>query len=55
MKKFFISLYFDSKMHDNKFLLLQVHELQIIVNKLRAVKIELSEAFQVGATISKLS
>ncbi|XP_022851417.1 uncharacterized protein LOC111373164 [Olea europaea var. sylvestris] len=35
-------------------LLPQVHELQIIVNKLKVVKIELPETFQVGAVIAKL-
>ena len=32
----------------------QVHELQIIVNKPKVVKIELHETFQVGAIIAKL-
>ena len=44
-KKFLISKYFDFKMLDDKPILPQVHELQVIVNKLRAVKIELSESF----------
>lgn len=41
-------------MLDNIPLLPQVHELQIIINKLKAVKIELLESFQVGAIIAKL-
>ena len=53
-KKFLISKYFDFKMLDGKPILPQVHELQVIVNKLRAVKIELPEQFQVGAIITKL-
>ncbi|KAL5572046.1 hypothetical protein UlMin_021643 [Ulmus minor] len=53
-KKFLISKYFDFKFLDNKPLLPQIHELQIIVNKLKAIKIELPETFQVCAIISKL-
>ncbi|KAL5577506.1 hypothetical protein UlMin_019205 [Ulmus minor] len=53
-EKFLISKYFDFKFLDNKPLLSQIHELQIIVNKLKAVKIELPEPFQVGAIIAKL-
>ncbi|KAL5582208.1 hypothetical protein UlMin_014650 [Ulmus minor] len=53
-KKFLISKYFDFKFLDDKPLLLQIHELQIIVNKLKAVKTELYEPFQVGAIIAKL-
>ncbi|KAK0570737.1 hypothetical protein LWI29_005647 [Acer saccharum] len=52
--KFLISKYFDLKFFDEKPLLSQIHELQIIVNNLRAVKIELPEPFQVGAIIAKL-
>ncbi|KAL5575402.1 hypothetical protein UlMin_017101 [Ulmus minor] len=53
-KKFLISKYFDFKFLDDKPLLPQIYELQIIVNKLKAVKIELPEPFQVGAIIAKL-
>ena len=53
-KKFLISKYFDFKMVDDKPILPQVHELQVIVNKLRAVKIDLPETFQVCAIIAKL-
>ncbi|KAL5537437.1 hypothetical protein UlMin_045733 [Ulmus minor] len=53
-KKVLISKYFDFKFLDDKPLLPQIHELQIIVNKLKAVKIELLEPFQVGAIIAKL-
>ena len=54
-EKFLISKYFDFKMLDGKPILPQVHELQVIVNKLRAVKIELPKQFQVGAIVTKLS
>ncbi|CAA2961134.1 UBN2_2 domain-containing [Olea europaea subsp. europaea] len=53
-KKFLISKYFNFKFLDNIPLLPQVHELQVIVNKLKAVKIEIPETFQVGAIIAKL-
>ena len=53
-KKFLIAKYFDFKMLDDKSILAQVHELQVIVNKLRAVKIDMPEPFQVGAIIAKL-
>ncbi|XP_022895297.1 uncharacterized protein LOC111409482 [Olea europaea var. sylvestris] len=53
-KKFLISKYFDFKFLENIPLLPQVHELQVIINKLKAVKIEISETFQVGVVIAKL-
>ncbi|KAL5550601.1 hypothetical protein UlMin_000777 [Ulmus minor] len=53
-KKFLFSKYFDFKFLDDKSFLLQIHELRIIVNKLKAVKIELPEPFQVGNIIAKL-
>ena len=53
-KKFLISKYFDFKMVDDKPILVQVHELQALANKLRAVKIDITETFQVGAIIAKL-
>ena len=52
--KYLVSKYFDFKMVDNKPILEQVHELQVIVNKLRVLKIVLPETFQVGAIIAKL-
>lgn len=52
--KYLVSKYFDYKMIDNKPILEQVHELQVIVNKLRVLKIVLPETFQVGAIIAKL-
>ncbi|KAL5579843.1 hypothetical protein UlMin_012285 [Ulmus minor] len=53
-KKFLISKYFDFKFLADKPLLPQIHELQIIVKKLKAIKIEIPEPFQVGAIIAKL-
>ncbi|RVX02552.1 Retrovirus-related Pol polyprotein from transposon TNT 1-94 [Vitis vinifera] len=53
-KKFLISQYIDFKFFDEKPLLPQIHELQLIVNKLKVLKIELPEAFQVGAIMAKL-
>ena len=41
-------------MVDNKPILEQIHELQVLVNKLRILKIVLPEVFQVGAIIAKL-
>ena len=51
--KFIIQKYFDYKMLDNVLVLDQVHELQILVNKLHDLSI--TESFQVGAIIVKLS
>ncbi|GAV86876.1 UBN2_2 domain-containing protein [Cephalotus follicularis] len=52
--KYLIAKYFDFKMVDTKPVLEQVHELQVIVNKIRGRKIVLPESFQVGAIIAKL-
>src|SRR3954471_21878378 len=41
-------------MVDNKSIMYQIHELQVIVNKLTILKIILPEIFQVGVIISKL-
>ncbi|KAL2462050.1 Retrovirus-related Pol polyprotein from transposon TNT 1-94 [Abeliophyllum distichum] len=40
-KKFLISKYFDFKFLDNIHLLGQVHELQVIINKIKSMKIEI--------------
>ncbi|KAI9194711.1 hypothetical protein LWI28_008507 [Acer negundo] len=53
-KKFLVSKYFNFKFFDEKPLLPQIYELQIIVNNLRVAKIELPEPFQVGTIIAKL-
>ena len=42
-------------MFDNISILDQVHEIQILVNKLRDLSIHIPESFQVGAIITKLS
>ncbi|XP_075665961.1 uncharacterized protein LOC142635738 [Castanea sativa] len=52
--KFIIQKYFDYKMLDNILVLDQVHELQILVNKLHDLSINIPESFQVGAIIAKL-
>ena len=49
-----ISQNFDFKFFGDKPILPQIYELQIIFNKLKVLKIELPEAFQVGATVAKL-
>ena len=54
-KKILISKYFDYKFINDKPILVQVHELQVIVNQLKAEKMELLEPFQVGAIIKLLS
>ncbi|KAH9666952.1 hypothetical protein KPL70_020856 [Citrus sinensis] len=52
--KFLVSKYFEFIMVDTKSILDQIHELQIIVTKLRELKVEISESFQVRAIIAKL-
>ncbi|XP_065621379.1 uncharacterized protein LOC136064076 [Quercus suber] len=52
--KFIIQKYFDYKMLDSVSVLDQVHELQILVNKLRDLSINILESFQVGVIITKL-
>jgi len=52
--KFLIMKYLEFKMLDSIPILDQVHELQVLVNRLRNLKVILSETFQVGAIISKL-
>ncbi|KAK3411715.1 hypothetical protein EUGRSUZ_I00455 [Eucalyptus grandis] len=52
--KYLIAKYFDFKLIDTKPLLEQVHELQMLVNKICTFKIDILEAFQVGAIIAKL-
>lgn len=48
----FISKYFDFKFFDSKPILSQVHELEVLENKLKAIKINIPKAFQVGAIIT---
>jgi hypothetical protein len=52
--KFLILKYFEFKMVDNLSVLDQMHELQILVNKLCDLTIKIPESFQVGAIIAKL-
>lgn len=52
--KYLISKYFDYHMVDEKNILEQVHELQVLVNKLKTLSIAIPEIFQVGAIIAKL-
>ena len=42
-------------MVDDKSILAQVHELQVLAKKLREVKIDIKETFQVGVITTKLS
>ena len=53
-KKFLISKYFDFRFIDDKPILAQVHELQVMVNQLKCEKIDLPKPFQVGEIIAKL-
>lgn len=53
-KRFYISKYFDFKMLDSKPLLEEVYKLQVFINKLRVMKIDIPEDFQVGVIITKL-
>jgi hypothetical protein len=52
--KFLILKYFEFKMVDNLSVLDQMHELQVLVNKLHDLSINIPESFQVGAIITKL-
>lgn len=52
--KFLILKYLEFTMVDTKSVLDQIHELQVLVTKLRELKVEISEPFQVGAVIAKL-
>jgi hypothetical protein len=52
--KFLIMKFFEFTMVDNISVMDQVHELQVLVNKLRDLKVEVSEPMQVGAIIAKL-
>lgn len=54
-KKFIILKYFDFKMLNSKLILAQVHELRVLVNKLEVVKIDIPEAFKVGAITVKFT
>lgn len=51
--KFLIMKFFEFTMVDTISLMDQVHELQVLVNKLRDLKVEVSKPLQVGAIIAK--
>nr|XP_027085067.1 uncharacterized protein LOC113707105 [Coffea arabica] len=52
--KFLIKKYFEFKLADSFSLMDQIHNLQVIVSKLKDYGVEVSESFQVGAIIAKL-
>nr|KAJ0190715.1 hypothetical protein LSAT_V11C800406370 [Lactuca sativa] len=52
--KYLVSKYLAFQMVGDKSIMEQVHELQVMVNKLNALSISLPELFQVGAIIAKL-
>lgn len=52
--KFLIMKYFEFIMVDNVSVMDQVHELQVLVSKLKDLKVEVPESLQVGAIIAKL-
>ena len=54
MEKFLIMIYFEFSMVDNVSVVDQVHELQILVSKLKDVKVEVPKSLQVGGIIAKL-
>lgn len=54
-QKFLISNYIDYKISNNKPILDQVYDLQLIISDMKTVGIDLVEDFQVGVIISKLS
>ncbi|KAJ9536585.1 hypothetical protein OSB04_un000234 [Centaurea solstitialis] len=52
--KYLVFKYIEFQMVDDKPIMEQVHELQVLVNKLNALSIPIVELFQVGAIIAKL-
>ena len=54
VEKFLTMKYFEFSMVDNVYVMDQVHELQILVSKLKDVKVEVPESLQVGGIIAKL-
>ncbi|KAI3767273.1 hypothetical protein L2E82_17365 [Cichorium intybus] len=52
--KYLVSKYLEYQMVDDRSIMEQVHELQVLVNKLTTLSIALPELFQVGAIIAKL-
>lgn len=54
MKKFIVGRFLDFKMVDNKFVVTQVEDLQVIIGEIEAGGMTLSESFQVATIIEKL-
>ena len=52
--KYLVSKYLEFQMVDDRAILEQVHELQVMFNKLNSLSIPLPELFQVGSIITKL-
>ena len=52
--KFQIMKYFEFTMSDSISVMDQVHDLQVLVSKLKELKVDISESLQVGAIITKL-
>ncbi|KAJ9547547.1 hypothetical protein OSB04_020090 [Centaurea solstitialis] len=52
--KYLVFKYLEFQMVDDKPIMEQVHELQVLINKLNALSIPLVELFQIGAIIAKL-
>ena len=52
--KFLALNYFDFKMTEDKPIMDQVHELQILVSRLKDLEVVIPDAFQIGAILSKL-
>ena len=53
-KKFFMGCFLDFKMLDSKTVISQVQEFQVILHKIQAERMVLSEDFQVATVIEKL-
>ncbi|XP_058006463.1 uncharacterized protein LOC131181623 [Hevea brasiliensis] len=54
MDKFLIMKYFEFQMVDNISVMYQVHELHVLVSKLKDLKVIVPESLQVGGIIAKL-
>ena len=54
MDKFLALNYFDFKMSDNKPVMNQLHELQILVSRLRDLQMNIIDSLQIGPILSKL-
>ncbi|GJS50131.1 copia-like retrotransposon [Tanacetum coccineum] len=52
--KYLVSKYLEFIMVEGKMIMEQVHKLQVLINKLKALSIPITEAFQVGAILTKL-